>query len=76
MTAEPLARTAPLAVWADALAALPDGVQITPWPFVAMAGLRVDPTGPAGAAVAEYLGVGLPTGPSTCLLYTSPSPRD
>ena len=43
MTAEPLARTAPLAVWGDALAALPDGVQITPWPFVAMAGLRVDP---------------------------------
>jgi sarcosine oxidase subunit gamma len=65
VTAEPLARTAPLAVWGDALAALPDGVQITPWPFVAMAGLRVDPTGPAGAAVAEYLGVGLPTGPST-----------
>ncbi len=65
MTAEPLTRTAPLAAWGDALAALPDGVQITPWPFVAMAGLRVDPTGPAAAAVAGYLGVGLPTTPST-----------
>jgi sarcosine oxidase, subunit gamma len=65
VTAEPLARTAPLAVWGDALAALPDGVQITPWPFVAMAGLRVDPAGPVAAAVAEYLGVALPTAPST-----------
>ena len=65
MTAEPLVRTAPLAVWGDALTALPDGVQITPWPFVAMAGLRVDPAGPVAAAVAEYLGVALPTAPST-----------
>ena len=40
-------------------------MQITPRPFVAMAGLRADPAGPAAAAVAEYLGVGLPTGPST-----------
>jgi sarcosine oxidase, subunit gamma len=65
VTAEPLVRTAPLAVWGDALTALPDGVQITPWPFVAMAGLRVDPAGPVAAAVAEYLGVALPTAPST-----------
>ena len=65
MTAEPLARTAPLAAWGDALGALPDGVQITPLPFVAMADLRLDPTGPAAAAVAEYLGVALPTAPST-----------
>jgi sarcosine oxidase, subunit gamma len=64
VTAEPLTRTAPLAAYGDALGALPDGVRITPGPFVAMAGLRVDPTGPAAAAVAEYLGVGLPTGPS------------
>ena len=65
MTASQLTRTAPLAAHGDALGALPDGVQITPRPFVAMAGLRVDPAGPAAAAVAEYLGVGLPTGPST-----------
>ncbi len=68
MTAEPLvplARTAPLAAWGDALAALPDGVQITPRPFVAMAHLRVDPAGPAAAAVAVHLGVALPTAPST-----------
>lgn len=69
MTAEsylaPLTRTAPLVNWGDALGALPDGVQITPRPFVAMADLRVDPTGPAAAAVAAYLDVALPTAPST-----------
>lgn len=69
MTAEsylaPLTRTAPLAAYGDALGALPDGVQITPRPFVAMADLRVDPSGPAAAAVAEYLGVAPPTTPST-----------
>jgi sarcosine oxidase, subunit gamma len=66
VTAEPLTRTAPLAAWGDALGALPDGVQITPRPFVAMTNLRVDPTRPtAAAAVAEYLGVALPTTPST-----------
>jgi sarcosine oxidase, subunit gamma len=61
----PLTRTAPLAAWGDALAAVPDGVQITPRPFVAMADLRVDPSGPAAASVAEYLGVGLPLQAST-----------
>jgi sarcosine oxidase, subunit gamma len=61
----PLTRTAPLVNWGDALGALPDGVQITPRPFVAMADLRVDPTGPAAAAVAAYLDVALPTAPST-----------
>jgi sarcosine oxidase, subunit gamma len=65
VTAEPLARTAPLAAWGDALGALPDGVQITPRPFVAMTDIRVDPTGLTAAAVAEYLGVALPTTPST-----------
>jgi sarcosine oxidase subunit gamma len=40
-------------------------VQITPRPFVAMASLRVDPMGAATVAVAEYLGVALPTAPST-----------
>lgn len=69
MTAEsylaPLTRTAPLVTWGDALGTLPDGVQITPRPFVAMADLRVDPTGPAAAAVAAYLDVALPTAPST-----------
>jgi sarcosine oxidase subunit gamma len=65
VTVEPLARTAPLTAWGDDLAALPDGVQITPRPFVAMTDLRLDPTGPAAVAVAEYLGVDLPTAPST-----------
>ena len=65
MTAEPLARTAPLAPWGDGFGALPDGVQITPRPFVAMADLRGDPAGPAAATVAEYLGLTLPATPST-----------
>lgn len=65
MTVEPLTRTAPLAAWGDDLGALPDGVQITPWPFVAMTDVRLDPTGPAAVAVAEHLGVALPTAPST-----------
>jgi sarcosine oxidase, subunit gamma len=65
VTAEPLARTAPLAAWGDALGALPDGVQITPLPFVAMIDIRLDPTGSAAVAVGEYLGVALPTTPST-----------
>jgi sarcosine oxidase subunit gamma len=65
VTAEPLARTAPLAAWGDALGALPDGVQITPLPFVAMIDIRLDPTGSAAVAVGEYLGVALPTAPST-----------
>jgi sarcosine oxidase subunit gamma len=65
VTAEPLARTAPLAAWGDALGALPDGVQITPLPFVAMIDVRLDPTGSAAVAVGGYLGVALPTAPST-----------
>jgi sarcosine oxidase subunit gamma len=65
VTAEPLTRTPPLTAWGDDLGALPDGVQITPRPFVAMTDLRLDPTGPAAAAVARYLGVALPTTPST-----------
>jgi sarcosine oxidase subunit gamma len=67
VTAEFLARSAALSAWGDELAALPDGVQITPLPFVAMADLRLDPSGPAAAAVAAYLGVYLPTTPSTCV---------
>ena len=60
----PLTRAGPLGR-AGTLRALPDGVQVTPRPFVAMADLRVDPSGPAAAAVAEYLGVAPPTTPST-----------
>jgi sarcosine oxidase subunit gamma len=65
VTVEGLPRTAPLHFWSERFAALPDGVQIVAEPFVAMADLRVDPAGPAAAAVAEYLGVTLPTTPST-----------
>ena len=64
MTVEPLPRTGPLDAWAERFAALPAGIRITAEPFVAMADLRVDPAGPAAAAVAAHLGVALPTAPS------------
>jgi sarcosine oxidase subunit gamma len=60
-----LARTGPLHGWSERFAALPDGVQIVTEPFVAMADLRMDPAGPAAAAVAAHLGVALPTTPNT-----------
>jgi sarcosine oxidase, subunit gamma len=65
VTVEALPRTATLAAWEAELAALPEGVQIDPRPFVAMVDVRLDATGPAAAAVAQYLGVALPTTPST-----------
>jgi len=60
-----LQRTGPLHGWAERFAELPDEVQIVAEPFVAMSDLRLDATGPAAAAVAEHLGVTLPTTPST-----------
>lgn len=65
MTVDPLPGTSPLRGWSDRLAALPDSVGVLPEPFVAIADLRLDPDGPAGAAVAAYLGVGLPVTPNT-----------
>jgi sarcosine oxidase, subunit gamma len=65
VTAEPLTRTAPLSAWSHSFSELPDGARITPWPFAAMVDIRLDPSGPAAAAVAAYLGVPLPTTPST-----------
>jgi sarcosine oxidase subunit gamma len=44
---------------------LPQTVQAVPESFIAMIDLRLDPAGPAGADVASYLGVDLPTTPST-----------
>ncbi|TQM43818.1 sarcosine oxidase subunit gamma [Pseudonocardia cypriaca] len=63
MTVE-LPRTGPLHGWSEHFADLPDGVQIMAEPFVAMADLRVDPTGPAADAVAAHLRAALPTRPS------------
>ena len=65
MTAETLTPTPPLAAWSDQLDDLPAGVEITPRPFIAMADLKVEPGSPAADAVAGYLGVALPTTPST-----------
>jgi sarcosine oxidase subunit gamma len=63
--ADTLTRTSPLQGWSERFAALPDGVQVVPEPFVAMAGLRLDPAGPAAGAIAAHLGVALPTTPGT-----------
>jgi sarcosine oxidase subunit gamma len=51
VTAEPLLRTGPLDAWAGRLAGLPGGVRITVEPFVAMAGVRVDPAAAPGLAL-------------------------
>jgi sarcosine oxidase subunit gamma len=65
LTDATLTRSGPLQNWAERLAALPETVQVVPKPFVAMVDLRVDPTGPAAADVGGFLGVDLPTTPST-----------
>jgi sarcosine oxidase subunit gamma len=63
--AEALARTGPLQQWTEHFARLPETLQVAPEPFTAMIDLRVDPGSPAAAAVADHLGVDLPTTPST-----------
>ena len=65
MTADTLARTNPLERWTDALDGLPETVQVVPKPFIPMIDLRLDPADPAAADVGRYLGVDLPTTPST-----------
>jgi sarcosine oxidase subunit gamma len=57
VTADALTPSGPLDAWAGRFAALPADIRITAEPFVAMAGVRVDP---AGAPA-----LGLPTAPST-----------
>jgi sarcosine oxidase subunit gamma len=58
--ADQLLRTHPLEAWAAAFAELPDTLQITPEPFVAMADVRVGSGGPAAVR-----GTRLPTEPNT-----------
>jgi sarcosine oxidase, subunit gamma len=77
VTADTLARTSPLLQWiepvphqpgdarAPLLAGLPASVHVVPELFTAMIDLRVDPAGPAAADVGSYLGIDLPTTPST-----------
>jgi sarcosine oxidase, subunit gamma len=65
VTAETLARSGPLQQLTGRLAELPRTVQVVPESFVAMIDLRLDPAGAAGSDVASYLGVDLPTTPST-----------
>ena len=57
--------TSPLQPWAARFAKLPDSVVLEEEPFVTMVDLRLDPSGPGAAAVAELLGVELPTKVST-----------
>jgi sarcosine oxidase subunit gamma len=61
VTADLLAgAVSPLAPWADALAALTVDVQVRELPFLGQLSLRLDPQGPAAAAVAGVLGRALP----------------
>jgi sarcosine oxidase subunit gamma len=63
--ADTLERTSPLHPWAARFAQLPDSVAVVEEPFITMVELRVDPSGPGAVAAAQWLGVELPTAPST-----------
>jgi sarcosine oxidase subunit gamma len=65
VTADTLARTNPLEQWTEALGGMPETVQVVPKPFISMIDVRLDPAGSAAADVGSYLGVDLPTSPST-----------
>jgi sarcosine oxidase, subunit gamma len=65
VTAEVLRRIGPLEPSIESFAGLPKSVRIVPEHFVAMIDLRLDPSGAAAADVSRYLGVALPTTPST-----------
>ena len=63
MTVETMTRSrrvSPLASATSRFAALPAGVQVRELPLLVQLDLRLDPNGPAGAAVAEVLGVAVP----------------
>lgn len=60
MTVETPTRRSPLAEYAAAFAALPDGLHVREQPFLGQSSVRLDPAGPAGAAVQEVLGRPLP----------------
>jgi sarcosine oxidase subunit gamma len=65
VTADTLARTNPLEQWTEAFGGMPETVQVVPKPFISMIDVRLDPAGSAAADVGSYLGVDLPTMPST-----------
>ena len=65
MTAEITTRRSPLQEWTAQFDALPAAVRLRELPFITQLNLRVDPTGPAGAATAAVLGTPLPTEPGT-----------
>ncbi len=63
MTVETMSRSrrvSPLASAASRFEALPAGVQVRELPRLVQLDLRFDPIGPAGAAVAQVLGVAVP----------------
>lgn len=66
MTVNTKTRVSPLSEWAAAFDALPAAVRVCELPFLTQLSVRVEETGgPAGAAVADVLGVALPTEPCT-----------
>ena len=60
MTVETPARRSPLAAYAADLADLPEGLRVRELPFLGQFSLRLDPAGPAAAAVQQVLGCELP----------------
>ncbi|HET9172939.1 MAG TPA: sarcosine oxidase subunit gamma family protein [Actinospica sp.] len=60
MTVETRGRRSPLAAYATDFSALPDGLRIKELPFLGQFSLRLDPAGPAAAAVKQLLGCALP----------------
>ncbi|BEP15577.1 sarcosine oxidase subunit gamma family protein [Acidothermaceae bacterium B102] len=61
-------RMSPLAAHGAVLSSLPSSVEARELPFLTQLNVRLDPTGPAGAAVAALLGAGLPMSPCTAVI--------
>ncbi len=68
MTVEETTPRSPLEDWSGAFARLPGEVRIAEIPFLTQLGLRVEPGGPAAAAVAKALDGELPAAPCTASL--------
>lgn len=68
--ADTLTPVHPLRAWADAFAGLPDGLRISAEPLTAAADLRLDPSTPVAADVADLLGAAVPTTPNTWVATT------
>jgi sarcosine oxidase subunit gamma len=71
VTAEQITPHSPLDGWTAAFARLPGNVRVAEVPFLTQLDLRVEPGGPAAAAVGKALGGELPTEPCTASLSSA-----